>query len=163
MAKNQIDHRADYRKQKAAGQIAEPASRHGRSRHRVVRPGKHVRKPPARRGPTPTLAEQLGIVVSPDVQQRIAAADAKAAKAEPLAALMPPTAANVSAVATPEVVVDSPQAEGELPPVAEIERERLELPPPPDQWPARPLDRSVETNRPVAEVDAEEAEDEEAL
>jgi len=131
--KNQIDHRLDYAKQKAEGRITDAtAGRHGRGRPAARRPKVLRPKRPAP-GEVLSLADKLGIDI-PD-KDRVPLGK----QAEPLTPLVPPATANVPETAEPPVEVDPLVGDGELAPVG--------------------FDRAIESNRPVAEVDAEQAAD----
>lgn len=126
MIPNQIDHRRNFRQQKARGEIAD----NSRNRHKAGLPAP---QPPRRRPRPPqqrpvageekmTLAERLGIKIEPQKSAPKAKPKAKptpAKKAEPLEDLAPPTSVQATPVAPPDVVADPPQSDGELPPIAD--------------------------------------------
>jgi len=151
--KNQIDHRAGYAKQKAAGQIQDATGgRHGRNRPRLAAKIAQARRRPQRplAAEGRSLAEQMGIPIPAEVRQRVDAAKA----AKPLETLTPPATANVPETATPEVVVDPPQ--GELAPVAALPKAML-TPRAPRSWVDKPRDAADAME--AAEEDKEETGD----
>jgi len=117
--KNQVDHRADYAKQKAAGQIPDvTAGRHGRNKPRLVARlararQRSVQRPLAAEGKS--LADQLGIPVPEAVRREVTRA---AKPEETLEILAPSPIANVPATTAPEVHIEPPMGGGELPPIA---------------------------------------------
>ncbi len=161
--KNQIDHRADYAKQKAAGQIVDvTAGRHGRSRPRLAvtlaraRQRSSAQRPLAAEGVS--LAEQLGIPIPEDVKQKVA----QAAKLSET--LTPPPTANVPETSKPEVRVDPPMGGGDLPPVAEMTLAEFGPPPAPlrpwvEETPSEPAEADRPEGEDITEADRPEGED----
>lgn len=151
---NQISHREAFRKQQAAGQVQSVGGkRHGLGKNKP-RPQPRPKQRQAQRPNVipggQTLAEMLGIELSPAEKAKAAAATAPA----PLEPLTPPPTANVPETAAPETQVDPLLGEGELPPVAEVKQAD-------DPEPPRPMVQPWSAPSGPVVPEAEDADEEE--
>jgi len=147
---NQVDHRANFRKQEEAGLVhTDTRKRHGLGGQQPVAPQPRPKKQPPRGVPGgQTLAEMLNIETEEPE---------KRAAAEPLAPIAAPATANVPDAPAPEVEVDPLTGIGEPPAAAGL----VETPAGPPA-PVEPAEDVEEDDEDVGEeVVAEEVQDEE--
>lgn len=114
---NQVQHRQAYRERKAAGKLKDRSrNRHKSSLPRPVRPQQKSPEPP-KENEAPTAERlQLNLPTEPEVAQPVDKPEHAAT-------------ANVEETAVPEVHVDPPTGEGELPPVGEPANEPVNYTP----------------------------------